>query len=66
MLQKKCGFCFCLFFRFAATLIAAIETAAVNSVSAQSVAPTLACAAAPGFARFDTPLKRVAGRVLPR
>ncbi|MGB8567794.1 MAG: GDSL-type esterase/lipase family protein, partial [Pseudolabrys sp.] len=35
-------------------------------VSAQSVAPTLACVAPPGFARFDTPLKRVAARVSAR
>jgi acyl-CoA thioesterase-1 len=52
-----------IFFRFAATLIAAIATAGVSSVSAQSLAPTLTCAAPPGFARFDTPLKRVAGRI---
>jgi acyl-CoA thioesterase I len=52
-----------IFFRFAATLIAAIATAAVNSVSAQSVAPMLACDAPPGFARFDAPLKRVAERI---
>jgi acyl-CoA thioesterase-1 len=44
-------------------LIAAIATAAVSSVGAQSVAPTLACVAPPGFTRFDAPLKRVAGRI---
>ena len=32
-------------------------------MSAQSVARTLACVAPPGFARFDTPLKRVAARI---
>jgi acyl-CoA thioesterase-1 len=52
-----------IFFRIAATLIATIATAAVSSASAQSVAPTLACVAPPGFDRFDTPLKRVAGRI---
>jgi hypothetical protein len=52
-----------IFFRIVATLIATIATAAVGSAGAQSVAPTLACVVPPGFARFDTPLKRVAGRI---
>ena len=43
-----------IFFRLAATLIAAAaRTAAVSPVSAQSVAPTVACVAPPGFARFN-------------
>jgi acyl-CoA thioesterase I len=52
-----------IFFRFTATLIAAIALAAVSSVSAQSVAPSLPCVAPPGFARFDTPVMSVAGRI---
>jgi len=52
-----------IFFRFTATLIAAVATAAVSPVSAQNAAPTPTCVAPPGFARFDTPLKRVAGRI---
>ena len=44
-------------------IVAAVATAAVSPVSAQSVAPTLACVAPPDFARFDTPLKRVAERI---
>jgi len=47
----------------AVLIVAAVATAAVSPVSAQSVAPTLACVAPPGFARFDTPLKRVAARI---
>ena len=52
-----------LFFRFAATLIAAIATAAVNPLSAQTAAPAVACVTPPEFARFDNPLKRVAERI---
>ena len=52
-----------IFFRFVALLIAVIATAAVSPTNAQSVAPTLACVAPPGIARFDIPLKRVAGRI---
>jgi acyl-CoA thioesterase I len=52
-----------LFFRFAATLIAAAATAAVSPVSAQSVAPTVTCVALPEFTRFNDPLKRVAERI---
>ena len=52
-----------IFFRFAATLIVAVATAAVSPVSAQSAAPTLACVAPPELARFDNPLKRVAERI---
>jgi hypothetical protein len=44
-------------------VVAAIAIAAVSPVSAQSVVPTLACVAPPDFARFDTPLKRVAERI---
>ena len=51
------------FFDSPAMLIAAFAAAAVGSVSAQSVATTLACVAPPSFARFDAPLKRVAGRI---
>ena len=47
----------------AVLIVAAVATAAVSPVSAQSVAPTIACVALPGFARFDTPLKRVAARI---
>jgi len=47
----------------AVLIVAAVATAAVSPVSAQSVAPTLACVAPPGFARFDAPLKRVAARI---
>ena len=47
----------------AVLIVAAVATAAVSPVSAQSVAPTLACVAPPGFARFDSPLKRVAARI---
>jgi acyl-CoA thioesterase I len=47
----------------AVLIVAALAAAAVSSVSAQSVAPTLACVAPPGFARFDTPLERVAARI---
>ena len=47
----------------AVLIVAAIATAAASPVSAQSVAPALACVAPPGFARFDTPLKRVAARI---
>jgi acyl-CoA thioesterase I len=52
-----------LFFRFSATLVAAIATAAVGSTSAHSATPTLGCLAPAGFARFHEPLKRVAERV---
>lgn len=52
-----------LFFRFAATLIAATATAAVSPVSAQSAVPTAACIAPPEFTRFNNPLKRVAERI---
>ena len=52
-----------IFFRFVALLIAVIATAAVSPMNAQSAAPTLACVALPGIARFDIPLKRVAGRI---
>jgi hypothetical protein len=52
-----------IFFRFVALLIAVIATAAVSPMNAQSAAPTLACVAPPGIARFDIPLKRVAGRI---
>jgi acyl-CoA thioesterase I len=47
----------------AVLIVAALATAAVSSVSAQSVAPTPDCVAPPGFARFDTPLERVAARI---
>jgi acyl-CoA thioesterase-1 len=47
----------------AVLIVAALATAAVSSVSAQSVAPWLACVAPPGFARFDFPLERVAARI---
>ena len=50
----------------AVLIIAALATAGVSPVSAQSVAPTLACVAPPGFARFDIPLKRVASRISAR
>jgi acyl-CoA thioesterase-1 len=46
-----------------ARLIAGFAAAAVSPVSAQSVEPTLACVAPPGFARFDTPLEHVAARI---
>ena len=39
----------------AVLIVAAVATAAVSPVSAQSVAPTLACVAPPDFVRFDTP-----------
>ncbi|MGA7388482.1 MAG: GDSL-type esterase/lipase family protein [Pseudolabrys sp.] len=52
-----------LVFRFAAALIAAIATAAVNPVSAQTGAPTVACVTPPQFARFNYPLNRVAERI---
>lgn len=52
-----------IFFRFVALLIAVIATAAVSPMNAQSAAPTLACVAPPGIARFDIPLERVAGRI---
>jgi hypothetical protein len=52
-----------IFFRFLALLIAVIATAAVSPMNAQSAAPTLACVAPPGIARFDIPLKRVAERI---
>ena len=45
----------------AVLIVAAVATAAVSPVSAQSVAPT--CVAPLGFARFDAPLKRVAARI---
>jgi hypothetical protein len=48
------------------SVIAIVLIAAVSSVSAQSVAPTLACVAPPGFTRFDTLVKRVAGRISAR
>jgi acyl-CoA thioesterase I len=44
-------------------IVAAVAIAAVSPVRAQSVAPTLTCAAPPDFARFDTPLRRVAERI---
>src|SRR5262249_35675462 len=47
----------------AVRIVAAVATVAVSAVSAQSVAPTLACDAPPGFVRFDIPLKRVAERI---
>src|SRR5262249_55203746 len=37
--------------------------AGANPMSAQSAAPSLVCAAPPGFAHFETPLKRVAERI---
>ncbi len=52
-----------IFFQLAVRLIAGFAAAAVSPVSAQSVEPTLACVAPPGFARFDTPLERVAARI---
>ena len=52
-----------LFFRFAATLIVAVATAAVSLVGAQTAAPTVACVTPPEFARFDNPLKRVGERI---
>jgi hypothetical protein len=55
-----------IFFQFAVRLIAGFAAAAVSPVSAQSVEPTLACVAPPGFARFDTPLERVAARISAR
>ena len=50
----------------AALIVAALATAGVSPVSAQSVAPTLGCIAPPDFARFDTPLERVAARISAR
>lgn len=50
----------------AVLIVAAAAVATASPVSAQSVAPTLACVAPPGFARFDTPrLKRVRQEFLP-
>src|SRR5262245_16512595 len=50
----------------AVLIVAALATAGVSPVSAQSVAPTLGCIAPPDFARFDTPLERVAARISAR